>query len=271
MKTLQKGNFFGVSRKQYHIGGITIVDSSFQNFSNCPWHYHSDAHFAFTTKGTLTETHKTKKINLYPGCLMYNHSQEPHCNSNYSQNVSAVHVDIGESWFQNYDIRYSEIQGVHVLENPLLKQIFFKVFKEVNAFDEASPIAIESLILQAIKIMLSSEKTKEHNKPAWINKLDDLLRSKCNENLTLTSVALEANIHPVYLCQQFPLFFNCSFGEYIRKLRIEKAVQHMLKREEMSLTEIAYDCGFADQSHFIRVFKNTVGVTPFNFRKYLSQ
>ena len=45
----------------------------------------------------------------------------------------------------------------------------------------------------------------------------------------------------------------------------------MLKREEMSLTEIAYDCGFADQSHFIRVFKNTVGVTPFSFRKYLSQ
>ncbi|MGH2648219.1 MAG: helix-turn-helix transcriptional regulator, partial [Ginsengibacter sp.] len=85
----------------------------------------------------------------------------------------------------------------------------------------------------------------------------------------LTSVALELNIHPVYLCQQFPLFFNSGFGEYIRKLRIDKALEYMLRREEMSLTEISYDCGFADQSHFIRTFKNNMGVTPFNFRKYL--
>lgn len=106
--------------------------------------------------------------------------------------------------------------------------------------------------------------------PAWVNKLMDLLHSKCCEQLTLVAVALELNIHPVYLCQQFPLFFNCTFGEYIRKLRIEKAVRYMLNREEMSLTEISYDCGFADQSHFIRTFKNNVGVTPSNFRKYLS-
>lgn len=270
MQTLQKGKFFGISTEQYQIGEITIVHSSFHNFSNCPWHYHNNAHFAFTIKGTLTETHKRKEIELSPGCLMYNHSQEQHCNSNYSESVSALQIDIEDDWFNTYDTMYSRLEGVHILESPLLKQIFFKLFNEVNAFDEASPIAIEYLLVHAIELMLSSQKTKECNKPDWVNKLTDLLRSKCSEKLTLTVVAMELNLHPVYLCQQFPLFFNCSFGEYIRKLRIEKAVQYMLKREEMSLTEISYDCGFADQSHFIRTFKNNVGVTPFNFRKYLS-
>lgn len=270
MQILQKGKFFGTSKKQYYVNGITVIQSSFHNFSNCPWHYHNNAHFAFTTKGTLTETHRTKKIEVYPGCLMYNHSQEPHCNSNYSENVSALHVDIGEDWFNNYNIKYSEIEGVHLLENPLLKQFFFKVFKEVNVFDEASPIAIESLVLQAIELIQSSQKLKIYNKPPWIDKLKDLLHSNCNEKLTLTSVATELNIHPVYLCQQFPLFFNCNFGEYIRKLRIEKAVQYMLRSEEISLTDISYQCGFADQSHFIRTFKKNIGVTPFNFKKFSS-
>jgi AraC family transcriptional regulator len=270
MQTLQKGKFFGISKQQYHINGITIVNSSFHNFSHCPWHYHNDAHFAFTTKGTLTETHRSKKIKLSPGCLVYNHSQEPHWNDNYSENVSALHIDMGEEWFHTFDIMYSQIEGVHVLESPLLKQIFFKIFKEISVFDEASSIAIESLILQALKIMLASQETEVWNKPTWVNKLRDLLYSKCSEKLTLASVASELNLHPVYLCQQFPLFFNCNFGEYIRKLRIEKAVRYILNTEEMRLTEISYACGFADQSHFIRTFKNIVGVTPLHFRKYLS-
>ena len=271
MQTLQKGKFFGVSKEQFNIEDLTIVNSSFHNYSNCPWHYHNNAHFAFTTKGLLTETHRSKKINLSPGCLMYNHSQEPHCNDNYSANVSALHIDIEEDWFVKYNIRYSQIEGVHVLENPLLKQIFFKLFKEVSEFDAASPIAIETLMLQAISLMLRRQSAKVLHNPRWHSQLIDLLHTKCSEQLSLRYVAAELDIHPVYLCQQFPLFFNCPFGEYIRKLRIEKAVKYMLDQEEISLTEIGYNCGFADQSHFIRTFKKNVGVTPLRFRKYLSR
>lgn len=271
MQTLQKGKFFGISKEQFSIEGLTTVNSSFHNYSHCPWHYHNNAHFAFTTKGTLTETHRSKKITLSPGCLMYNHSQEPHCNSNYSANVSALHIDIEQSWFNKYNIRYSQFEGIYLLENPLLKHIFFKVFKEVNELDAASPITIEALLLQAINLMLPSQLPKALSKSRWVNQLTELLHSKCSEQLSLGYVAAELSIHPVYLCQQFPLFFNCTFGEYIRKLRVEEAVKYLLGREELSLTEISYNCGFADQSHFIRIFKKNVGVTPLKFRKYLSQ
>lgn len=270
MQILKKGKFFGISKKEYSINGMTIAHSSYHHFSNCPWHYHNNAHFAFTTGGTLTETHKAQKINLYAGCLMYNHSQEPHHNSNYSENVSALHVDIPDTWFAGHEINSSNIEGVHLLQNPLLKEIFFKVFQEVNIYDSTSHIAIENLIIDAIAKMRFYQSIQERSKPLWVEQIRDLLHANCCGNLTLTSVAKEINIHPVYLCQQFPQFFNCSFGEYIRKLRIERAVQYILDRKDMSLTEIAYLCGFSDQSHFIRTFKSNVGTTPLNFKKYLS-
>ena len=119
--------------------------------------------------------------------------------------------------------------------------------------------------------MLRPQSAKVLHNPRWQNQLTELLHTKCSEQLSLGYVAAELDIHPVYLCQQFPLFFNCTFGEYIRKLRIEKAVKYMLDQEEISLTEIGYNCGFADQSHFIRTFKKNVGVTPLRFKKYLSQ
>jgi len=53
MENLDKGKFYGNSKKQFHINGLTIVDSEFQDYSYCTWHYHQNAHFAFTTKGHL--------------------------------------------------------------------------------------------------------------------------------------------------------------------------------------------------------------------------
>jgi AraC family transcriptional regulator len=41
----------------------------------------------------------------------------------------------------------------------------------------------------------------------------------------------------------------------------------MLKNTRLSLTEIAYTCGFADQGHFTRTFKAATGFLPKTFRK----
>lgn len=268
---LKRRNFFGTSKKQFYINGLTIVDSAYDNYLHCPWHYHQNAHFAFTTQGNLIETHKNKKLYLSAGCLMYNHSQEPHYNSDYTEKVSALHVDINEEWFKQYDINFLLIEGVHELNDPLLKNIFINLFKEVKYFDDASSIAIESMILQAINKMVKQSFLQTGSIPVWISKVKDLLYDKYNEQVSLKEIAASVNIHPVYLCQQFPVYFNCNFGEYLRKIKIEKAVQYILNNNRLSLTEISYASGFADQSHFIRTFKKNIGITPRTFKKMLTE
>ncbi len=266
MENLEKGKFYGNSKKQFHIDGLTIVDSEFYHYKSCPWHYHQNAHFAFTTKGTLTETHKKTKFQLSPGCLLYNHGSDPHFNADYSEVVSALHIDIDNKWFAKYDVNLTSIKGVQEIKNPLLKNIFYNIFKEVKCFD-TSPLAIESMVLQSLNEMLSVKCLQTMRKPDWIFKVKELLYERYNEKLSLEEIALIINIHPVYLCQQFPIYFHCSFGDYIRKIKIEKAVEFIFSKQRYSLTEIAYACGFSDQSHFIRIFKKNIGITPFAFRR----
>jgi AraC-like DNA-binding protein len=69
------------------------------------------------------------------------------------------------------------------------------------------------------------------------------------------------------LSREFSKYFeNLSFGEYIRKLRIEKAM-HLMGSTDYSLTEIAYLTGFSDQSHFTRISKRQTGQTPTFYKK----
>ncbi|HEX6180442.1 MAG TPA: helix-turn-helix transcriptional regulator, partial [Chitinophagaceae bacterium] len=63
-------------------------------------------------------------------------------------------------------------------------------------------------------------------------------------------------------------FNDLSFGDYIRKLRIEKAIEY-LGSSDYSLTKIAYLTGFSDQSHFSRIFKKHTGQNPLSYRKNL--
>ena len=83
-------------------------------------------------------------------------------------------------------------------------------------------------------------------------------------------LANELGMSSTYISQMFPKYFNANFGEYIRKLRIEKAVS-LLPHQHLSLSQITYDCGFSDQSHFIRCFKEIYSVTPSQYRKMLPE
>jgi AraC family transcriptional regulator len=267
VENLRKGKFYGNSSQQFLVNGLTIVNSSFYQYDFCPWHYHQNAHFAFTTHGTLIETHKKGNIRLAPGSLLYNHSLEPHCNSHYAEDVAALHVDIDESWFNQYEIDFVKVSGVRELASPFLKSSFYSIFRELHSFDSASPLAIETLLIQCLNNMIRSNTIFGGRLPSWVARVNDLLYDRYNEQILLKEIAAEVNIHPVYLCQQFSHYFRCSFGEYIRKIRIEKAVGFILGKGRASLTEIAFACGFADQSHFIRTFKRNIGVTPMVFRK----
>ena len=56
---------------------------------------------------------------------------------------------------------------------------------------------------------------------------------------------------------------------YYRKIiRFNKAAQLLLNDSENSLTEISYTCGYFDQAHFIKDFKEFGGISPSEFLRY---
>lgn len=109
--------------------------------------------------------------------------------------------------------------------------------------------------------------------PEWAKELREIIQDQIDTNLSLSlkEISLSLKVHPAYLSREFSKYFdNLSFGDYIRKLRIEKSMK-LLKDTKHSLAEIAYMTGFSDQSHFNRTFKKHTGENPSAFRKSLAK
>ena len=109
--------------------------------------------------------------------------------------------------------------------------------------------------------------------PDWVKDLKNLIQDQIDTNLglTLKDLSKDLDINPSYISREFSRYFdNLSYGDYIRKLRIERSIE-LLKFSTYSLTEIAYLTGFSDQSHFTRIFKQQTGKTPSGYKKDLSK
>jgi len=125
----------------------------------------------------------------------------------------------------------------------------------------------ESMLHEVYHKLLKHEKGK--TQPKWVKELREIIQDQADAQLVFNLKAISGalDINPSYLSREFSKYFdNMGFGEYVRRLRIEKAIQ-LMEDKTYTLTEIAYTSGFSDQSHFTRIFRQVMGASPSAYRK----
>lgn len=89
----------------------------------------------------------------------------------------------------------------------------------------------------------------------------DYINDNIDKTLSLEIIAEVANISPSYFINQFRESTGKSPHKYIISQRIEKS-KSLLTQTKKTIAQIAYETGFADQSHLTRVMRNYTGMTP---------
>jgi hypothetical protein len=132
---------------------------------------------------------------------------------------------------------------------------------------------VENLLYDALHQIITKNIAGKKKIPAWAKELKEIIQDHVDteSSFNLKQLGQMLNVHPAYLSREFSKYFDdLSFGEYMRKIRIEKSME-LLHSGKYSLTEIAYLTGFSDQSHFTRIFKKHTGKNPSAFKKDLSK
>ena len=223
-------------------------------------HFHDEPHLSFVLNGGMIDKRKSVEAERVSGELMFFHAGEPHRTISKIFPTKYVSLQFHKDFFrQNPNLEAAlKISVEKTLE---AKFSVLKIYKELAVNDEFSANSIEMLLLNLI-----NEKTANKNRPHWINKIIEILNDRWDEEISLNDLANVTQVHPKTISKYFPRYFNCTLGEYRRKIKIEKSLS-LIKSSKLSLTEIAYECGFYDQSHFTGAFKQLTGFRPKEFQK----
>ncbi len=225
-------------------------------------HYHETTHFSFLLNGGAIDKRKNTESEKISGELMFFHAGEIHQSIYKSFPVKNINIELEDGFFRNHSIIESDFKS-SIERNANAKFIILKIYKELLTNDEFSDCSIEMLLLN----LLADKLEHKNSCPKWLNTVLELLNDNWNNEISLGSLALVAKVHPKTISKYFPKYFNCTLGEYRRRIKVEKAVS-LIKTSNLSLTEIAYQCGFFDQSHFTATFKQMTGFLPKQFQKF---
>jgi AraC-like DNA-binding protein len=86
------------------------------------------------------------------------------------------------------------------------------------------------------------------------------------DDLRVPNLARLVQLSPGYFGHAFRAAFGCSPHAYVTRVRLAAAEARMLDTDE-PLARIALECGFCDQAHFSRVFRQARGTTPLAWRR----
>ena len=116
-------------------------------------------------------------------------------------------------------------------------------------------------------IPLSPPVTRGGLAPWQLRRAQEIMRSHLDDALPLAELARACRLSPGHFARAFRQTTGQPPHRWLMEQRIEKAKQ-LLVDSTLSLAEIAQTCGFADQSHFTRVFAQRVHSSPGQWRRH---
>lgn len=132
-----------------------------------------------------------------------------------------------------------------------------------NAYTFTEIMASANSIIELIVEQNSKKRYSGNSK--IVRSAVDYIWKHYSDEINLKKTAKEIHVNYSYLSKLFLEEMQCSFVEYLNKLRLDTAAE-MLRQSNYSVTEISYACGFKESSYFTKLFRTQFGVSPRQYR-----
>lgn len=260
---LNRGHYLTESCRLPQSGGVISIATHFENAKTDLLHFHDEPHLTMILNGGVIDKRQSLDVERFSGELMFFHAGESHQTINKLFPTKYITLQFFSDFFRINLLHETDLNKI-VQKNLNVKFTMLKIYKELMLGDEFSASSVEMLVSG-----LTTTSTSNINKkglPKWLNKIHQQLHEDWDKKISLNDLAATADVHPKTISRLFPKYFNCTLGEYRRQIKVLKALS-LIKNSKLSLTEIAHECGFYDQSHFISNFKQLTGFLPKHFKK----
>jgi AraC family transcriptional regulator len=158
--------------------------------------------------------------------------------------------------------------------DPLLNQISLTLWRELEQPSPAGKLYAQSAAqLLAVHLLRHySSEGKIIKEPSQrlthqqMRRVSDFVQDHLSQDLSLEAMAEQAGFSAYHFARLFRQTTGESPHQFVLRQRIERA-QRLLKERELPLVHVAFESGFASQSHLTQVFKRYLGLTPRAYRQ----
>lgn len=168
--------------------------------------------------------------------------------------------------------------GLHLINDTVIGHLsdeksrkLINYYNDINLNDSYYELNkdIELFLYQMIKELIYHQSKDTNIYPNWFKSLlleiQDLNKIKETKDIFIISPYSKQ-----YTIKKFHEYLNMTPSQYLNKKKIDKAIELLLSTE-LSILNIAFECGFNNIAYFDKIFKKTMGLTPLRYRQTQSK
>ncbi|MBX9599827.1 MAG: AraC family transcriptional regulator [Bryobacteraceae bacterium] len=250
---LPAGGFYGVNRRQWRGEAAVLTEVRHREPRRLPRHTHERAFLTLLVAGSYRERLGSREIEFRPLTMSYRPAWLEHQDE----------IGAGGAHFLLVETAGSGREQEPRMLGPAAVRAAARLYA---ALPRRDPDELEVLLAE-LGGTLNSPEFAEAGRPAWLMRVEERLLSSIDGAPPLRLAASEAGVHPIHVARTFRRVHGLSMTQWVHRQRISRACDALSR--DVDLARLSADLGFADQSHFTRVFRRETGITPAAMRRLL--
>lgn len=246
------------------------------------FHWHKELEFVQVVDGPVTMHTEDESVLLGQGDIFIVNTNEPHC---FQKTGVANDILVLQIPLKHFHAYYPEIVSCRFYDrhlknsaSPAFRRMagyIARIFKSLAQKEEGYQLAVMGLVnllaLHTIRTV-AHESVSEERRMAdsrnlhRLSRITSAIQDRYADGITLEEIAQQEGISKHYASHFIHKHLGLSFQQYVRRLRLEKAVDLLLRTDKKKL-DICLESGFSDYRYLCRAFAGEYGCTPAAFRE----
>lgn len=263
-----------------HCYGLPIKIYLCQVEQNC-LHWHTDIEFIYCLEGSLNvETEDGSYIIEKNHIVLMNKNKIHRLSKTHENNIVFIlQIDLSSytHYIEHIDNFVYECNSLFFPEHNY-SQIIDLFWQYIHIFikdDVGFIIRLRALTDSTILFLLDnciSKQTLSHTSKSSdetltrLNQVFNYVASNYENPIPISTIASQLHISSYHFSHFFKSKTGYSFGNYLKQYRLEQSIKFLLQ-SDLTILEIANNCGFSSIQAYIKYFKSTYYLTPLKYRK----
>ena len=254
-----------------------VFDSDFQEIAKVPGY---DCAFCSLIRNDVNANKKCSDSDQY-ACEKSKEIDSPFlyiCHAGLTEVVAPVHygniiigyIIFGQLLQQNDTAAYWEEIKVKCSDYNVDYNELFSAYIELKKVTNEEIYATAQLLEVCVGYLRLQQYVSHHEDNLHLQ-VDEYISNNLDKDLSIEALCAYFNISRSKLCRVAKENYGRGITQVIRRLRVKKA-KELLGTTVLPVSEIASSVGYPDYNYFIKIFKNSEGITPLKYRgKYKNQ
>jgi AraC family transcriptional regulator len=250
----------------FRVPGFHVRMGTHPAATSLPRHEHELPTICCVQHGRFTEHYPGKSVTCDPRMVKITPAGEPHWNEFDAEDTLGLRIDVEGDRFREMPAVARILEERSFFQANVFDGLARRLITEIVAPDECASIAAEALLLELLAQLARMPRTDARPGTGWLQRADEMVHDLYRSTISVSAIAAAVGVHPATLARAYRRAYGCSVGERIRSLRLGFAARG-LADSRRTVSSVALDAGFYDQSHFTRTFQRQYRMSPLQYRR----